>query len=364
MSEGQYQKLIDQKREQYFGCIRPTLTNPNVILEKLRSIYESQRVSISDELAAEEVTADFVGDMAYDEQTFDKYVESNKENTGLLASIARIFRSIANFFRNIGDKAHAKRLDNMTKKLDALIAASSEAVANGAQNEGVRYSISATELAEIEAERQSIIEEAKTNGTYLKAPNGKKTNLSPEQWVEVRTKRFKEWFGDWEKAARIEKLRESENVVVPEDVNVGKYELNRESAEAYLLNELRGEYTIADTNEQVTITRKGAKKVTSHSAENIAHLKSIAAIPQMLGNAIFIDEVGADKDNAQYDAYRYYVCGLRIGNEDYTVRITIGVKRGKYYYDHSLTSIEKGNLIEIAQGFTPNGGGAPYHLMP
>lgn len=364
MSEGQYQKLIDQKREQYFGCIRPTLTNPNVILEKLRSIYESQRVSISDELAAEEVTADFVGDMAYDEQTFDKYVESNKENTGLLASIARIFRSIANFFRNIGDKAHAKRLDNMTKKLDALIAASSEAVANGAQNEGVRYSISATELAEIEAERQSIIEEAKTNGTYLKAPNGKKTNLSPEQWVEVRTKRFKEWFGDWEKAARIEKLRESENVVVPEDVNVGKYELNRESAEAYLLNELRGEYTIADTNEQVTITRKGAKKVTSHSAENIAHLKSIAAIPQMLENAIFIDEVGADKDSAQYDAYRYYVCGLRIGNEDYTVRITIGVKRGKYYYDHSLTSIEKGNLIEIAQGFTPNGGGAPYHLMP
>ena len=56
---------------------------------------------------------------------------------------------------------------------------------------------------------------------------------------------------------------------------------------AYLLNELRGEYTIVDTNEKVTITRK---------------------------------------------------------------------KGGKYYYDHSLTSIEKGNLIEIAQGFTPNGG--------
>lgn len=222
-----------------------------------------------------------------------------------------------------------------------------------------RYSL----REDVAAGRKSIIETAKADGTWLKAPNGKPTNLTPKQWVDVRTKRFKVWFGDWEKAARIEKLRKSENVVVPEDVNVGKYELNRESAEAYLLNELRGEYTIADTNEQVAITRKGAKKVTSHSAENIAHLKSIAAIPQMLGSAIFIDEVGADKDNAQYDAYRYYVCGLRIGNEDYTVRITIGVKRGKYYYDHSLTSIEKGNLIEIAQGFTPNGG-APYHLMP
>lgn len=43
-------------------------------------------------------------------------------------------------------------------------------------------------------------------------------------------------------------------------------------------------------------------------------------------------------------------------NAEYAVHITIGVKRGKYYYDHALTSIEKGNLIEIAQGFTPNGG--------
>ena len=128
------------------------------------------------------------------------------------------------------------------------------------------------EEATIEAERKYIIETAKANGTYLKAPNGKDTNLTPEQWVTVRTSRFKKWFGDWEKAARIEKLRSSESVVVPEDVNTGKYELNRESAEAYLLNELRGEYTIVDTNEKVTITRRGAKKVTSHSVDNVVHL--------------------------------------------------------------------------------------------
>ena len=209
-----------------------------------------------------------------------------------------------------------------------------------------RYSVmdtpvSAEELAEIETERKSIIETAKANGTYLKAPNGKNTNLSPEQWVNVRTSRFKKWFGDWEKAARIAKLRGSNNVIVPENVNEGKFELNRTSAEAYILNDLRKEYTIADTGEKVTITRKGAKKVTSHSAENIAHLKSIAAIPEMLNNAIFIEQVPADKAKAKYDAYRYYMCGLRIGNEDYTVRITIGVKSGKYYYDHSLTNIEK-----------------------
>lgn len=143
----------------------------NKRVEELRSLYERQRVPITDELAAEEVTADFVGDMAYDEQTFDKYVESNKEDTGLLASIARIFRSIADFFRNIGDKAHAKRLDNMSKKLDALIAASSEAVANGAQSEGVRYSIS-------EGQASAIIEAMKANAEV--APQ---IELTPENWA-------------------------------------------------------------------------------------------------------------------------------------------------------------------------------------
>lgn len=33
---------------------------------------------------------------------------------------------------------------------------------------------------------------------WLKAPNGKPTNLKEDQWLEVRTTAFKQWFGDWE----------------------------------------------------------------------------------------------------------------------------------------------------------------------
>lgn len=57
--------------------------------------------------------------------------------------------------------------------------------------------------AEIEVERKAIIDAAKANGTYLKAPNGKKTKLTPEQWVNVRTSRFKKWFGDWELTTKV-----------------------------------------------------------------------------------------------------------------------------------------------------------------
>lgn len=51
------------------------------------------------------------------------------------------------------------------------------------------------------SEEQSIIEHAKANGTYLKAPNGKPSELNEKQWVQVRTQAFKNWFGDWENNA-------------------------------------------------------------------------------------------------------------------------------------------------------------------
>jgi hypothetical protein len=42
----------------------------------------------------------------------------------------------------------------------------------------------------------------------LLAPNGKPSNLTPEQYKLVRTPAFKEWFGDWEKLENA-KIRDS-----------------------------------------------------------------------------------------------------------------------------------------------------------
>ncbi len=53
-------------------------------------------------------------------------------------------------------------------------------------------------LSEIAEERAKIERETRANGTWMKAPNGKDTNLNEDQWVTVRTKRFKDWFGDWQ----------------------------------------------------------------------------------------------------------------------------------------------------------------------
>jgi hypothetical protein len=46
-------------------------------------------------------------------------------------------------------------------------------------------------------ELEDIKSKAIADGTFMKAPNGKPTNLTEKQWLQVRTKNFINWFGDW-----------------------------------------------------------------------------------------------------------------------------------------------------------------------
>ena len=54
------------------------------------------------------------------------------------------------------------------------------------------------ELINEENELDSIKNSAIENNTFMKSPNGNPTNLNEKQWLQVRTKAFKDWFGDWE----------------------------------------------------------------------------------------------------------------------------------------------------------------------
>ena len=124
-----------------------------------------------------------------------------------------------------------------------------------------------------------------------------------------------------------------------------KYELNAKSAQSYLKHNQR-EHTIKDTNENVRVSKRGSEKVTSHDRYNEIHLKSIAFVPELIENSIFIDESISRESRSTYDKYRYYVTGLEINGEPYTAKIVIGVKGNLLYYDHYLTKIKKDTLLK------------------
>ena len=65
-------------------------------------------------------------------------------------------------------------------------------------NNNIEANIDYDTLIKNQEELNDIKSRAIKNGTFMKAPNGKPTNLNEQQWLQVRTKAFKDWFGDWE----------------------------------------------------------------------------------------------------------------------------------------------------------------------
>lgn len=57
------------------------------------------------------------------------------------------------------------------------------------------------------SEAEPIKGKSIADGAFMKAPNGKPTNLTERQWVQVRTKEFKDWFGDWEKDPKNDNIK-------------------------------------------------------------------------------------------------------------------------------------------------------------
>ena len=213
-----------------------------------------------------------------------------------------------------------------------------------------------------ETETERIVREAKADGTYMKAPNGRPSNLDESQWAQVRTKAFKAWFGDWEKSARIEKLRDSKPASISgKEIPISyDFRQNKKNALEYGKG-LQGSYVNKDTGASIQLQRGrkngGLHEVLQHNYKDREHIQSIAAIPQIIENSIYIDSE-ANKDiakNPSVTEYQHYVCGLNIGGTDYTVLATVAVdKDGSRYYDHNLTRIEKGKLLDQIKGQAVN----------
>ena len=102
---------------------------------------------------------------------------------------------------NLADVDHLN-LDSITKVVETFdnpplasedIEISNDNQASEDNDEEVRYRSS-----RLSPELQVIKDQAKADGSFMKAPNGRPTNLTEKQWLQVRTPEFKEWFGDWE----------------------------------------------------------------------------------------------------------------------------------------------------------------------
>lgn len=117
---------------------------------------------------------------------FREYVMT-RENMGLLRKIREFFEEL------LAKITHWKRVQPHLTSYYQMINSGKYARKSLSKSNTTTYSEEQYTL-----EMLKIKEEAIKDGTFMKAPNGKDTHLTERQWLQVRTKAFKDWFGDWE----------------------------------------------------------------------------------------------------------------------------------------------------------------------
>ena len=194
-------------------------------------------------------------------------------------------------------------------------------------------------------------------------------SLNPEEQGKedfeeyIHSSEFIDKFGDWEKAARINKLMQADTIskdgkviIEGEDVTEEINQLRNEKDSKILRifakdigRIVKGTYHNNDSNIDVTLSMSNIDEIKNHHMAMSGHLEAIQYIPEIIQKGIFIAEE-PNKDKAKHpniEKYKYFVCGLNIGEIDFTCKSAIGVdKDGNHYYDQRLSQIEKGLLID------------------
>jgi len=183
-------------------------------------------------------------------------------------------------------------------------------------------------LREIEQERNTIWDDAEKRGLikkdkdgyYAVAPNGKRSNLTPHQWVETRTKRFKEWFGDWEAA---EKTRAIEKLM-PEELST-KEGLDKKAGENVVRGMENGVNAI--DGRVVRFVTDCVGKLLRHKGFDysriIPDLKKLydSSVPILFEKEVV--QPGHKDHTSNFVGYHHYVNRFLADGKEYYVRFTV-----------------------------------------
>ena len=203
-------------------------------------------------------------------------------------------------------------------------------------DDDIRYRPGDTEsdtTDDVEAEMEAIKEKAINDGTFMKAPNGKPTNLTERQWLQVRTKAFKKWFGDWENLFKKNFLIQSNPVATLTGNEFSKVEGKTLTDQVSEYFTKIGGKAVSPIYGDVILDRDGADDSLSHG---MGRTKAIAyaAVKEVIENGILID-YDADHKGRGYDS-ALISAPITIGNEAYICSVVITRKEDNRFYLHEV----------------------------
>ncbi|HOE94341.1 MAG TPA: hypothetical protein PLU97_02955, partial [Candidatus Cryptobacteroides sp.] len=190
---------------------------------------------------------------------------------------------------------------------------------------------------DIEKEIAGIIETAKKNGTHLKAPNGKDTKLNPRQWAMVRTIRFKNWFGDWEKLEQ-KRLLSGEPIKVLTGKEFSKDEnkdLLEQVSEWFKSKEVGG-HAVSPFLGDVILDKEGIRATIAHGPLHRRKAIAFAAVPEIIRKGILLDYSENWKGRG-YDT-ALLAAPVRMGSDDTVVFVVVKqAEKQKFHLEEVYT---------------------------
>lgn len=185
----------------------------------------------------------------------------------------------------------------------------------------------------------------------------------PEEDTYINSDEFISKFGDWNKANRLEKLRKADSIEKDEKIILNGNDITStvsslienedrkglQSLEKEIGRTILGTYQNDDTGIFVNVSNRNVTEISNHHYFFKEHIQSLAYIPEIIEKATFIAEVENEdkKKHPNIEKYLYFGTGLKLSGEDYTCKSVIGVDSSKNcYYDQSLSTIEKGRLVD------------------
>lgn len=185
----------------------------------------------------------------------------------------------------------------------------------------------------VESQKDAVRAQYEGTKQWMKAPNGKPTNLTEDQWLVVRTPAFKEWFGDWERRSAAEEIQS----MPPKSVKLTGKPLDKKAAEAVVakfapaVNERYGTYA--------TFPKSMVGKIVRHKGFDVSQM--IEALPDLFSSSVLAFEEPAytkegHKDHPNVKAYHHYVNKFKAGGKTYYIRFSCMEEKTKSPRKRSL----------------------------
>ena len=95
----------------------------------------------------------------------------------------------------------------------------------------------------------------------------------------------------------------------------------------------------------------GNTTIDRHNLFEPGHIEALLSMKDLIENSIYVgSENNEDGRKPELVKFHYFAAGININNNDFTAKVVFTENnKGEFYYDQSLSTIEKGRFVDILQ---------------